>query len=326
MYCEFCGKRINRRALCCKYCGNEVVPNTVQKSEKNSTPILIICSISLTLLCLILAVLLFIQQNTKEKSSIAAPDNDLAGQGAQADNANADLFDETYWLWSQGPTNGTCFYAIFHANGTMDYIRSTDGYSRSRHYEYRDGLLYLSGVAYAFSDGTFTSIEKQEIIQSPDGWYFTLKPDTYQRYRELREKFPATDIDLGEQAAVYVLKKKLANGYWYLYSPQSADCEEYEFSEDTVTIRYRNVMAGTGEYLWENHYVYSVETATGIIKIDGGEWTYDAEHDCIWHEFYDGPADAMRTVYLQHYASRPDLDTMRSDGDVFRAFYKLQDD
>lgn len=722
MYCANCGKKINERSSRCSFCGSQVDFRDNQGSRGKLAVKLVLAGVALALILFIVVAIRLMDvdflglikgtdadslrdsQSEKRDDRIQEPtittdatetaspgEDDLTEdtQIGQTGEAGAELFHETYWIWSRGPTNGTNYSAIFHPDGTMDYIQGTDGFGGTLKYEYQEGVLSINGVDYTLSDGVFTSNEKQEIFQAVDGWYFTLTPDEQQRYREIKKNFTITGLTFDKQAVlayaevldnspelvcwylhdidcngirelitlsgdsyetrvlqfytckdgtsyhlgtvepydayltvdhynrlflirgrknhetgswvsiyngdilveeiysrdvpegeeytsaeenilkaeqydysllsdiyvqpsfdqcvansvyareddwtfsngatcivmlkdgsgqiveidlntgkvkglfraasdatllgvtndriyifvpnyvnseegyndywgfnvysythsgedaqlhreavecffqdgyfvltgyrsdikykdllvidshdqvlvedesvwdakvydgnVYFLHVKLSpsdqtpiavevvrldgstqtcvvevpvngyqnyatiehctvrlsnlaeayaveryslltgellafssiadaltTGYWYMYGPQSLDAEEYVFSSDgTVTIRYRDNMSGTGEYKFESQYQYSVSEETGIVMIDGSEYTFDAFFDRLWEEIYDGPSDAMRTVYLTHYYEKPDVDTMLADGDVFRVFWHSQEE
>lgn len=123
----------------------------------------------------------------------------------------------------------------------------------------------------------------------------------------------------------------LTSGYWYLYSPQSVDCEEYIFSlaSSTVSIRHRDVMMGGGSYVDEYDAPYTFDQDSGIVRISEisgqDEWVLDVQSGLLYQEYFDGPADDFRTIYLKHYDERPDLDTMHTDSKEFYDFFIAQE-
>ena len=95
------------------------------------------------------------------------------------------LFDDTYWVWTKGPTNGSVYVALFHSNGIMEYCQAASQSYEVTAYDYNDGILTIDGIEYAVDGHGFVSVEKHEAPTEPDGTYYTISPDDNKAWRSL---------------------------------------------------------------------------------------------------------------------------------------------
>lgn len=146
--------------------------------------------------------------------------------------------------------------------------------------------------------------------------------------------YPSTD--LSNMDASMVLKAPenksgppavLTTGYWYRYSMQSSDCEEFVFSEDgsTLTIQYRECVSG--DYFFEPKlYNYSYDEALGTVSINGGKgYSLDCDSGYLWYELQENPTQPIKTAYIKHYSEKPDAATLLAESKAFLEFWKAQD-
>lgn len=309
MYCANCGKKINGRCSRCEFCGSQIVfPDSHGSKGIPVVKIVLVGTVLALILFLIAAIRLMdvdflgiirnintdgpqdtqsekqddkiyeppVSMDATENDSTQESDFQETAQNSQAGDTGAELFAETYWSWSRGPTNGTKYSALFHLDGTMDYIRATDGFSDTLIYEYQDGVLSINGVDYTLSDGVFTSIEKQDIYQSVDGWYFTLTPDEQQKYREIKEKFTLTFDEQAVLAYAEVLGDSSELVCWYLHDIDGNGIRELiTLSGDsyhTTVLQFYTFKDGFSKYLgaFEPYDAYlTVDTYNRLLLIRG---------------------------------------------------------
>lgn len=102
-----------------------------------------------------------------------------------------ELFNETYWHWSTGPTNGMNYIAKFHLNGTFDYISMGSLEFQSGTYRYRDGVLTIGASAMydLQSSGSFVSRETYESAMSGGDIHYTLTPSSKEQWDFLMELY-----------------------------------------------------------------------------------------------------------------------------------------
>lgn len=120
---------------------------------------------------------------------------------------------------------------------------------------------------------------------------------------------------------------RLCTGVWVMYSPQTADAEEYVFYEDgTAECYYRSVMDGTGSSTFEARGTYWLEGREVIVSVGDSTFTcwFESGDDRLWYETYNGAAMTPIKCYLQNYGAFPGLDTLQTDGDAFRQYIQNQ--
>ncbi len=122
-------------------------------------------------------------------------------------------------------------------------------------------------------------------------------------------------------------RERLCSGVWVMYSPQTADAEEYVFYEDgTVECYYRSVMDGTGSSEFSGSGSYWMEGREIIISAAGSPFTcwFESGDDRLWYETYNGSNMTPIKCYLQNYGAFPDLSTLQNDGNAFREYIQNQ--
>lgn len=87
------------------------------------------------------------------------------------------LFDESYWVWTKGTTNGTNYAALFHKDGTIEYCRTTNMDYFITEYEYYDGVLTIDEITYEWDGEAFVSHETFEVMGNGMEAHFKLRPD-----------------------------------------------------------------------------------------------------------------------------------------------------
>ena len=121
--------------------------------------------------------------------------------------------------------------------------------------------------------------------------------------------------------------EKLCNGVWIMYSPQTADAEEYVFYGDgTVDCYSRYVMDGSGDSQFVGCGSYRMEGQEIIVSVAGSTFTcwFEGGDDRLWFETYNGASMTPIKCYLQNYGTSPGLSTLQTDGNAFREYIQNQ--
>lgn len=120
---------------------------------------------------------------------------------------------------------------------------------------------------------------------------------------------------------------KLCSGVWIMYSPQTADAEEYVFYGDgTVDCYYRSVMDGSGDSQFSGCGSYRMEGQEIVVSVAGSTFTcwFEGGDDRLWFETYNGAGMTPIRCYLQNYSASPGLSTLQTDGNAFRQYIQNQ--
>lgn len=100
-----------------------------------------------------------------------------------------ELFNETYWHWSVGPTLGTNYFCRFHTDGTFDFISMGAMDLSTTNYRYHDGVLTIgTSETYDYSDGGFISQDEYYSGMMEDYIHFTLTPATKDEWEQAYQK------------------------------------------------------------------------------------------------------------------------------------------
>lgn len=237
-------------------------------------------------------------------------------------------FDETYWTWHLGPTNGSVYSALFHSNGTFSYIRATDFLYKEGTYSVKEGVLCIDDLDYSWTDDGFYANQEIEIYSGGTTWTCSLIPDPEKKYDTLINSSEFQAAQAGNAAYDKHINSRLfqflTNGCWYQFGTQSSDCLEYIFQDnENVWIRYRDFMTGNGEYCsnLDETCAFQVDEAAKTVTVFQGEnttvWNIDVGHDVLWLTSYDGPSDTYVTVQLKHYLTVPDASQVQKDQQEF---------
>lgn len=97
-------------------------------------------------------------------------------------SANEMLFDETCWIWNKGVTTGSSYTVLFHADGTLNYCKMSNGTTGNAEYRYENDVLTIDGIEYVWQGDQFVSTEKFAVNGSDEPEDFYLYPDEDARY------------------------------------------------------------------------------------------------------------------------------------------------
>lgn len=175
-------------------------------------------------------------------------------------------------------------------------------------------LLYLPGTPVAEMSEDFLiwnwEYHVEELETMPSGWYGLFNVGGKEGYLGRRT------IDL-------------TDGYWYLFSPQTADCTEYQFKQNgTVIVRQRDVMGLTGEYqdvLHPDMEIYEPQkmgyrVVGGQVYLGDTVYQIDYETGRLVTEYSEN--GQVYPVYLEQYTGMPaTLEEMILGGSRFLQWY-----
>lgn len=193
-------------------------------------------------------------------------------------------------------------------------------------------LVVLCGIVGAVS----SSLEPQEVSEVPEALASAVIYPSPLTLDDLQTQNPAlisqAPVTTPEAAAVTEdptdrTREWLCAGVWVMYSPQTADAEEYVFYEDgTVEYYYRSVMDGTGSTTFEGSGTYWMAGQEIVVSVGDSTFTcwFESDNDRLWYETYNGANMTPILCYLQNYGSSPGLSTLQNDGNRFRTYIQNQ--
>lgn len=169
------------------------------------------------------------------------------------------LFNETYWIWSVGPTNGTNYAALFHADGTFDYMRFTDGFRSQQTYKYNNGILTINNVEYVWDDGAFKTPKELAISSGTEYWRFSLTPDPD---KKIASQMPGKDTSVWTE--------------WETVSQEEFKLKCASLLEkillENENIWDARVLISEDSYMWDDEHSRAVEL--NMIRVND-EWLSD---------------------------------------------------
>lgn len=98
--------------------------------------------------------------------------------------APAPSFDETYWIYRIGPTNGTTYACLFHSNGTFNSF-SISGIGHDGSYTLSGRRLVLDGTVFVWDGSRYVSDSYYDMMDVRD--HVCVEPDPDKNYISVKQ-------------------------------------------------------------------------------------------------------------------------------------------
>lgn len=122
--------------------------------------------------------------------------------------APAPSFDETYWIYRMGQTNGSTFACLFHSNGTFNSFSMSGAMGLDCSYTLSGRRLVIDGAKFVWDGTRYVSVDTYEMMNGYDHMYVEPDPDANYEYlksnnEEMPADYPEPAAESGDASCIY---------------------------------------------------------------------------------------------------------------------------